>query len=51
MWIERIKAYRLSGLSAKKWCEENEFNFHALNLSHQYDFIGTRKYGELKQWC
>ncbi|WP_041720620.1 IS66 family insertion sequence element accessory protein TnpA [Alkaliphilus metalliredigens] len=31
MWTECIEAYRSRGLSAKKWSEANQVNFHALN--------------------
>ena len=24
-WVQRIEAYRKSGLSAKAWCEKNRF--------------------------
>ena len=30
LWMQRINVYRSSGLSAKKWCEANQINFHAL---------------------
>ncbi|SNT30736.1 hypothetical protein SAMN05446037_10851 [Anaerovirgula multivorans] len=50
MWIERIEAYRLSGLSAKKWCEENEINFHALSYWSRKFKKEKAATGDSKQW-
>lgn len=29
-WVQRIEAYRKSGLSAKVWCAKNNLNVHTL---------------------
>ncbi len=31
-WTQQINAYRASGLSAKKWCEDNQVNVHTLTV-------------------
>lgn len=50
MWIERIEAYRASGLTAKKWCEENEVSFHALGYWSRKFKKENAATGDAKQW-
>ena len=48
IWIKKIKDYRTSGLSAAKWCEENDLSINSLRY-YIHKFNKEKKQQEFRQ--
>jgi len=52
LWVERIKDYKASGLTAAKWCEKKEIAIHALRYQITKFNKKKKKEGSKKtQWA
>lgn len=50
IWLERVASYRVSGMTARKWCEENQVKYNSFKncvtkytkMLSGYENIGVR---------